>query len=76
MKRTEVVLVSLMLRFHGTLSRTLRPVLNLAIFLSSLLSLSSSAESACRDPEVARSFGSVAYAANVDTTIQYFGVFN
>jgi L-ascorbate metabolism protein UlaG (beta-lactamase superfamily) len=60
-----VVLVSVMLRFHVVLSS--------AIFLSSLLSLSSSAESACRDPEVARGFGSVAYAANVDATIQYFG---
>ena len=29
--------------------------------------------SACRDPEVARGFGSLAYAANVDATIQYFG---
>jgi len=35
--------------------------------------LSSSAESACRDPDVARGFGSVAYAANLDATIQYFG---
>lgn len=31
------------------------------------------AESACRDPDVAGGFGSVAYAANVDATIQYFG---
>jgi L-ascorbate metabolism protein UlaG (beta-lactamase superfamily) len=34
---------------------------------------SSSAGSACRDPDVAEGFGSVAYAANVDATIQYFG---
>ena len=37
------------------------------------LSFSSSVHSACRDPEVARGFGSLAYAANVDATIQYFG---
>jgi hypothetical protein len=35
--------------------------------------LSSSAQSACRDPDVARGFGSVAYAAETDATIQYFG---
>jgi L-ascorbate metabolism protein UlaG (beta-lactamase superfamily) len=29
--------------------------------------------STCRDPEVARGFGSRAFAANVDATIQYFG---
>ena len=62
-----------MLRFHGTINRTLRVVLSSAISLSSLLSLSSSAQSACRDPDVARGFGSVAYAANLDATIQYFG---
>ncbi|HEX2933307.1 MAG TPA: MBL fold metallo-hydrolase [Candidatus Binatia bacterium] len=32
-----------------------------------------SAGAACRDPDVARGFGSLAYAANVDATIQYFG---
>jgi hypothetical protein len=32
-----------------------------------------SPHSACRDPEVALGFGSVAHAANVDATIQYFG---
>ena len=69
--RTVVVLVSVMLRFHR--SRSLRLRLSSAIFLSSLLSLSVSAESSCRDPDVARGFGSVAYAANVDATIQYFG---
>jgi L-ascorbate metabolism protein UlaG (beta-lactamase superfamily) len=73
MKRTVIVLVSVMLRFHGAINRTLRLVLSSAIFLSSLLSLSSSAQSACRDPDVARGFGSLAYATNVDATIQYFG---
>src|SRR5207247_9602846 len=38
-----------------------------------LLSLSGAAESACRDPDVARGFRSIAYATNVDATIQYFG---
>src|SRR6188768_4348753 len=38
-----------------------------------LLGLTRSAHSSCRDPEVAGNFGSFAYAANVDATIQYFG---
>ena len=48
-------------------------ILAAALLFSSLLTLTSSAYSSCRDPEVARGFGSVAYAANVDATIQYFG---
>src|SRR3989442_12923963 len=73
MKRTVFVgvLVSVMLRFHR--SQTLRLLVSSVIFLISFLSLPASAESACRDPDVARGFGSVAYAANVDATIQYFG---
>jgi len=43
------------------------------VLLSSLLLLSSSARSSCRDPDVVRGFGALAYAANVDATIQYFG---
>jgi L-ascorbate metabolism protein UlaG (beta-lactamase superfamily) len=43
------------------------------VFTLVLLPFHSVAHSACRDPEVARGFGSVAYAANVDATIQYFG---
>jgi L-ascorbate metabolism protein UlaG (beta-lactamase superfamily) len=31
------------------------------------------AQSACRDPDVARRFGTLAYAASPDATIQYFG---
>jgi len=58
-------------RFH--MSGTLRVLLSLAIFLSSLLALSSAADSSCRDPDVARGFGSRAFAANVDATLQYFG---
>lgn len=55
-------------------SRTLRFILSLAVFVSSLFTFTSSAYSACRDPDVARrGFTSLAYAANVDATIQYFG---
>src|ERR1044071_2247048 len=43
------------------------------VFTLVLLPFHSVAHSACRDPEVARGFGSVAHAANVDATIQYFG---
>src|ERR687896_1815605 len=38
-----------------------------------VLQLPSFAQSACREPDVARGFGSVAYAAEPDATIQYFG---
>lgn len=73
MRKTEfvIVLVSVMKRFRQ--SRTLRLILRSAIFISSLLTFTSSAYSSCRDPEVAGGFGSVAHAANVDATIQYFG---
>jgi L-ascorbate metabolism protein UlaG (beta-lactamase superfamily) len=54
-------------------SRILRLILASALLFSSLLTLTSSAYPSCRDPEVARGFGSAAYAANVDATIQYFG---
>jgi hypothetical protein len=54
-------------------SRTLRILLSWTVSISSLLTFTPSAYSSCRDPEVARGFGSVAYAANVDATIQYFG---
>ena len=53
--------------------RKLQALFATAVFLISLLLFFSSAQSACRDPEVARGLGSVAYAANVDATIQYFG---
>ena len=66
------VLVSVMKRFRQT--RTLRLVLSSAVFFGSLLTFISSAHSACRDPDVARrGFTSLAYAADVDATIQYFG---
>jgi hypothetical protein len=54
-------------------SRTVRILLSWTVSISSLLTFTPSAYSSCRDPEVARGFGSVAYAANVDATIQYFG---
>src|SRR6266542_426512 len=66
-----VVLVSVMKRFR--LSRTLRLILGSAVFFSSLLTVTSSANSSCRDPDVAHGFGALAYAASVDATIQYFG---
>jgi L-ascorbate metabolism protein UlaG (beta-lactamase superfamily) len=51
----------------------LRVFIATSVLLSSLLLLSSSARSSCRDPDVVRGFGALAYAANVDATIQYFG---
>ncbi|HET9917406.1 MAG TPA: MBL fold metallo-hydrolase [Candidatus Binatia bacterium] len=51
----------------------LRFVLASVIVVGPLLTLPSSADGACRDPDVARRFGSLAYAADVDATIQYFG---
>lgn len=67
-----IVLVSVMKRFRQ--SRALRLISSSAVFFSSLFTFTSSAHSACRDPDVARrGFTSRAYAANVDATIQYFG---
>jgi L-ascorbate metabolism protein UlaG (beta-lactamase superfamily) len=59
-----------MFRFHATsLARAIRAFSSLiALFL-----LPHTVIATCRDPEVARGFGSLAYAANVDATIQYFG---
>ena len=52
--------------------RMLRFLLTATVFLGSLLA--SDARSTCRDLDVARRrFTSLAYAANVDATIQYFG---
>jgi L-ascorbate metabolism protein UlaG (beta-lactamase superfamily) len=53
--------------------RTLRLILGAVVFISSLLLFTLPSQSACRDPDVARGIGSLAYAANVDATIQYFG---
>jgi len=57
----------------GQRRSTLRVFLATSILLSSVLWLPSSARSSCRDPDVVRGFGALAYAANVDATIQYFG---
>ena len=51
--------------------RTLRLILGSVVFISSLLIFTLPSQSACRDPDVARGIGSLAYAANVDATIQY-----
>jgi L-ascorbate metabolism protein UlaG (beta-lactamase superfamily) len=53
--------------------RLTRITLFSAVIFLSVLHASSSAQSACRDPDVARRFGSLAYAAEADATIQYFG---
>ena len=47
--------------------------LGAAVLLSALLLLSAAVQSSCRDPDVVRGLGALAYAANVDATIQYFG---
>jgi L-ascorbate metabolism protein UlaG (beta-lactamase superfamily) len=54
--------------------KTLRVILIASISSMSFLLSPPVAQSSCRDLDVARrGFGSVAYAANVDATIQYFG---
>ena len=65
------VLLSIMKRLRR--SRPQRLILSSAVLISSLLAFTASAQSSCRDPDVARGFGSLAYAASVDATIQYFG---
>src|SRR5262245_16586563 len=54
-------------------SKIRRLILSTAFFAGSLLAFAISIHAACRDPDVARGYGSLAYAANVDATIQYFG---
>src|ERR1051325_4617482 len=56
-----------------TRTRVLRSIAGPAVLCGCLLVFHSLAQSACRDPDVASGFGSVAHAANVDATIQYFG---
>lgn len=48
-------------------------LLCLILVFGSLFLLSSPAWSACRDLDLARRLGSIAYAAEADATIQYFG---
>src|SRR5438105_4916775 len=67
----SAAVVNAMRRFQR--SRSSLVFVSASVFLSALPFLCSSAYSACRDPDVARGFGSLAYAANVDATIQYFG---
>src|SRR5919201_264808 len=69
-KTAVIMVVNVIKRFHQ--SSTVR-ILGLMAFFHLVLLLSPIAHSACRDPEVARGFTSLAYAANVDATIQYFG---
>jgi len=54
-------------------SRTKQNLLTALFFLASLIAPASSGHAACRDLDVARNFASLAYAADVDATIQYFG---
>ena len=65
------VVVKALRRFQR--NRTSVAFVRASVLICALLFLSSSAHSSCRDPEVVRGFGSVAYAASVDATIQYFG---
>lgn len=59
---------------HIQRTSRMRVRLGALVFVAVLQFLSASAHSACRDPEVARGgVTSLAYAANVDATIQYFG---
>ncbi len=70
-KRRLVAFVIGMKRFRQDNIRGL--IFGSAILISFTFTCICSAYSACRDPEVATGFGSVAHAANVDATIQYFG---
>jgi len=54
-------------------NRVLRLIASSAALFGCLLVFHSAVQAACRDPEVAGGFGSRAYAANIDATIQYFG---
>jgi L-ascorbate metabolism protein UlaG (beta-lactamase superfamily) len=67
----ELLQVEFMSRSRPTIKMTL--LLSATIIAIALPVLSPPAQSSCRDPDVARGFGSLAYAANVDATIQYFG---
>jgi L-ascorbate metabolism protein UlaG (beta-lactamase superfamily) len=53
--------------------KIIRSVLLLSLVASCASALSTSALAACRDPDVARGFPRLAYAADIDATIQYFG---
>lgn len=53
--------------------KTCQSLITALFVLASLLSPAISAHAACRDLDVARGLTSLAYAADVDATIQYFG---
>jgi hypothetical protein len=57
-EKAVVVLVSVMKRFRQ--SGALRFILSSAVFFSSLFTFTPSAQSSCRDPDVAHGFGSLA----------------
>ncbi len=71
----SIVLALLRQKFMRRSLRNIGPTVLLRAAVISIvqLVLLPLTHSACRDPEVARGFGSLAYAANVDATIQYFG---
>ncbi len=54
-------------------SRSRRYLISALALLHISLCFIPPAQAGCRDLDVARGFGSLAYAANVDATIQYFG---
>ncbi|HMA79930.1 MAG TPA: MBL fold metallo-hydrolase [Candidatus Binatia bacterium] len=67
-----IMLVSVMKRFRQ--GRAPRSIFSAVVLGAALLTFAHAVQSACRDPDVARrGIGSLAYAANVDATIQYFG---
>src|SRR4026207_444522 len=57
----------------ASFAKIARLIVTSAVVFTLVLPFHSVAHSACRDPEVARGFGSVAHAAKVDATIQYSG---
>jgi len=71
----SIFLALLQEKFMRRSLRNIRPtvLLRAAVISIAQLVLLPLAHSACRDPDVARGFGALAYAANVDATIQYFG---
>lgn len=71
----SIFLALLQEKFMRRSLRNIRPtvLLRAAVISIAQLVLLPLAHSACRDPDVARGFRALAYAANVDATIQYFG---
>lgn len=63
--------MSIATRLHQI--KTSQSLVTTLFFLASLLLPAISAHAACRDLDVARGFTSLAYASDIDATIQYFG---